>query len=337
MSDHPTPEGIMQLGLGFWGSKAFLTAVELDLFTRLAKEPGDADALTKRLGLHGRGARDFYDALVAMGMLERDDQGVYRNTPETGLFLDRTKPGYVGGMLEMCNVRLYEFWGSLKTALKTGEPQNESKVGEDVFGKIYADPDRLRVFLQAMTGISMGAARSLAANGLWKEYTTAVDIGAAQGCVPVEVARANDHISGGGFDLPPVRPVFEDYVASFKLQDRLKFHDGDFFKQDLPSADVLVMGHILHDWDLEQKKTLLQKAHKALPDGGSLVVYETLIDDDRRKNVLGLLMSLNMLIETQGGFDYTGADCRKWMKEIGFRESRVEHLAGPDSMVVGVK
>ena len=164
-----------------------------------------------------------------------------------------------------------------------------------------------------------------------------IDIGTAQGCIPVAVALANGHISGGGFDLPPVRPVFEEYVNSFDLKERIAFHEGDFFKQDLPSADVLVMGHILHDWDLDQKKTLLAKAHKALPKGGSLVVYEAMIDDDRRRNVLGLLMSLNMLIETTGGFDYTGADCQGWMKDAGFRETRVEHLAGPDSMVVGVK
>jgi hypothetical protein len=100
---------------------------------------------------------------------------------------------------------------------------------------------------------------------------------------------------------------------------------------------VLVMGHILHDWDLGQKKGLIAKAYAALPAGGALLVYEALIDDERRQNAFGLLMSLNMLIETPGGFDYTGADCRGWMREAGFRDTRVEHLVGPDSMVVGVK
>ena len=105
----------------------------------------------------------------------------------------------------------------------------------------------------------------------------------------------------------------------------------------IPRADVLVMGHILHDWAVDTERMLLRKAYDALPAGGSLIVYEALIDDERRRNTFGLLMSLNMLIETTGGFDYTGADCSRWMREAGFRHTRVEHLLGPDSMVVGVK
>jgi hypothetical protein len=97
------------------------------------------------------------------------------------------------------------------------------------------------------------------------------------------------------------------------------------------------MGHILHDWNLDEKRFLIRKAHEALPEGGALIVYESIIDDDRSKNAFGLLMSLNMLIETAGGFDYTGEDCMHWMREVGFRETRVEHLVGPDSMVVGIK
>ena len=164
-----------------------------------------------------------------------------------------------------------------------------------------------------------------------------IDIGCAEGAVPVQIALAHEHITGGGFDLPPIEPIFDAYVARFGLGDRLSFTAGDFFADPLPEADVLVMGHILHDWDLDEKRLLLQKAHDALPDGGALIVYEAIIDDERRSNAFGLLMSLNMLIETPGGFDYTAADCRAWMQETGFRESYVEHLVGPDSMVVGIK
>ncbi|MGH9440169.1 MAG: methyltransferase, partial [Terriglobia bacterium] len=140
-----------------------------------------------------------------------------------------------------------------------------------------------------------------------------------------------------GFDLPEVAPIFEDYVAANSLDGRVTFAAGSFFQIPLPRADVLMMGHILHDWDLGQKKLLIRKAYEALPPGGACVVYDSIIDDDRSKNAFGLLMSLNMLIETPGGFDYTGADCIGWMKEAGFREIQVEHLTGPDSMVTGVK
>jgi hypothetical protein len=326
----------MQLGLGFWGSKALLSAVELGLFTELAKGPLDAPSLAARLGLHSRAARDFFDSLVALGMLDRNGER-YGNTPKSDLFLDRKKPSYVGGILEMANARLYPFWASLTEALRTGQPQNEAKKGENFFAKLYSDPDRLASFLRAMTGISMGAAMAIARKFPWAQYKTFVDVGAAQGALAVQVASAHSHLSGGGFDLPPVRPIFEAYVESHGLSDRLRFWPGDFFKDPLPAADVFVMGHILHDWNLEEKRKLLAEAHAALPNGGALVVYDSIIDDERRQNAFGLLMSLNMLIETPGGFDYTGAECASWMRDAGFQNTRVEHLVGPDSMVVGIK
>jgi hypothetical protein len=333
----PTPDAIMQLGGGFWGSKTLLSAVELGLFSELASVgPLDAEALRERLGLHPRSARDFFDALVALGMLEREN-GRYRNTADTDFFLDRAKPTYIGGMLEMMNARLFGFWNSLTEGLRTGEPQNEAKTGGDLFEVIYTDPELLRGFAKAMTGISAGVARVIAATFPWDRYKTVSDIGCAEGCVPAQIALAHEHIGGGGFDLPPLAPLFDEYVASLGLGDRLRFVAGDFFADELPTADVLIMGHILHDWDMDQKRLLLEKAYKALPDGGALIVYEALIDDDRRENAFGLLMSLNMLIETRGGFDYTGADCQGWMRDVGFSDTYVQHLVGPDSMVVGIK
>jgi len=336
MSNPVTPERIMQTALGFWGSKTLLSAIELGLFTELTKGPLDREQLRQRLGIHARSAQDFFDALVALGMLERTD-GRYANTPETDLFLDRAKPTYAGGMLEMANERLYGFWGSLTDALRTGLPQNEAKRGESFFGKLYSDPHRLRLFLSAMTGISLGAARAIAQKFPWAGHRTFIDIGAAQGAVPVVVALAHAHLSGGGYDLPVVGPIFDDYVAAFRLSDRLRFYPGDFFRDPLPQADVLIMGHILHDWNLEEKRMLIAKAYQALPAGGALLIHEMLIDDDRRHNVMGLLMSLNMLIETPGGFDYCGADCCGWLRDAGFRETRVESLLGVDWMVVGIK
>ncbi|MGH7257844.1 MAG: methyltransferase [Nitrospiraceae bacterium] len=331
-----TSERILNLGLGFWGSKTLLSAVELGLFTELAKGPLDANVLTKRLALHQRSARDFFDALVALGMLRRTGTR-YANTPETSLFLDRGKPSYVGGILEMCNARLYHFWGSLTKALRTGKPQNEVKTGEDFFGTLYADPKRLEGFLKAMTGISQGTARAMAGKFPWRKYRSFADVGCAQGGVAAEIALAHKHLTGEGMDLPIVRPIFEDYARARGVDKRLRFHAGDFFKDPLPKTDVLIMGHILHDWNLDEKRMLVRKVYDALPSGGALIVHEAIIDDARKKNVLGLLMSLNMLIETPGGFDFTGADCTRWMKEAGFKRTKVEKLVGPDSMVVGIK
>jgi SAM-dependent methyltransferase len=331
-----SPDGIMQLGFGFWASKTLLSAVELKVFGTLSEAGSlDAEELRDRLGLHPRSARDFFDALVALRMLDRTD-GRYSNTPETDLFLDPAKPTYVGGVLEMSNARLYTFWGSLTEGLRTGQPQSEVKTGGDFFETLYADPEKLAQFTGAMTGLSRAAGDAIAAKFPWRDYGSVIDIGCAQGAVPAAIAAAHNHLSGGGFDLPPVEPIFNAYVAQFGLADRLRFTPGNFFADPLPSADVLIMGHILHDWELDQKRLLLQKAYDALPTGGSLIVYEAIIDDDRRHNAFGLLMSLNMLIEGLG-FDFTGADCRGWMADVGFSKSYVDHLVGPDSMVVGIK
>lgn len=279
-----SPNAIMQLGTAYWGSKTLLSAVELKLFGLLSESgPLSADELRERLGLHRRSARDFFDALVALRMLSRDD-GRYSNTPETDLFLDPAKPTYVGGMLEMGSTRLYGFWGSLTEGLITGQPQSEVKTGGDFFENLYSDPEKLAGFTAAMSGLSRAAGEAIATKFPWRDYGSMIDIGCAQGAVPVAIAQAHDHLTGAGFDLPPVEPIFNSYVAKCGLAERLTFTAGNFFTDPLPHADVLIMGHILHDWDLDQKRQLLQKAFDALPAGGALIVHEAIIDDDRREN-----------------------------------------------------
>jgi hypothetical protein len=337
VGDQPTPEHIMQIGLGFWASKTLLSAVEMGVFSELAKRPEGLEELTGRLGLHPRSARDFLDALVALGFLERGD-GKYSNTQDTDLFLDKRKPSYIGGILEMCNHRSYGHRNHLTEGLRTGLPQNELKGGgAPEFETIYADPARLKEFLKAMTGVSRGANLAIAAKFPWAQYKTVVDAGPAQGDLLTQVLLKNQHLIGVGFDLAEVGPIFEEYVEAHGLTSRLRFQAGSFFTDALPTADVIMTGHILHDWDLEQKRMLIGKAYDALPVGGALLVYDAMIDDDRSKNAFGLMMSLHMMVETYGGFDYTGADCKGWMREAGFKETRVEHLVGPDSMVVGIK
>ncbi len=336
MNEHPTPESILQVGLGFWSAKVLLSAVEMGLFTDLAKGPQSLESIQGRLGLHARSARDFLDALTALGFLTRAG-GEYSNTAATDLFLDKNKTSYVGGMLEMANSRLYSHWSHLTEALRTGRPQNETYEGASTFEALYADPARLKTFLKAMTGGSHGANLAMAAKFPWARYKTFVDVGTAQGDLATQIALANPHLTGIGFDLAEVGPIFEEYVEKNAVGDRLQFVAGSFFEQPLPQADVVLMGHILHDWGMDDKRMLIRKAFDAVPEGGALIVYEAIIDDDRSKNAFGLMMSLNMLIETPAGFDYTGADCQGWMKEAGFRETRVEHLVGPDSMVIGIR
>lgn len=328
--------GSCKPGSVFGASKTLLSAVELGVFTGLAERGKDLTTLIRDHGLHPRAARDFFDALVALDFLERHE-GVYTNTYETSIYLDRNKPSYLGGMLEMANARLFRFWNDLTIGLRTGEPQNETKVGGDLFGELYADPARLASFLWAMTGLSHTANQAIARTLPWNDYATFADVGTAQGDLAVQIALAQPQLSGVGFDLDVVRPIFEAYLAQQRVAKRVQFQPGDFFKQSLPKADVLLMGHILHEWDLPAKRLLIQKAYDALPAGGMFVVYEGLIDDAREKNAFGLLMSLNMLIETRAGFDYTAADCSGWLKDAGFRTTRIEPLPEPDSLVIAIK
>lgn len=332
----PAPDRIFELTSAYWASRTLLSAVDLGLFAALAEGPLPGEELRGRLDLHGRGTRDFFDALVALGMLDRGDDG-YRNTTETDLYLVPGKPSYLGGMLELHSSVLYQPWASLTEALRTGKDQGGYTGETDLFDALHQDSDVLVKFVTAMTAYSAGPATALANTFPWDRYQTFCDLGTAQGMVPVQLARRHQHLQGTGFDLPRVGPIFEKFVADSGLGARVSFVGGDFFTDPLPPAQVYVLGHVLHDWGLEAKRTLLRRVFDALPAGGAVIVNEMLIDDERRTNVAGLLMSLNMLVMSYDGFDYTGADCRAWMSEAGFRDSYVQHLVGPESMVVGFK
>jgi hypothetical protein len=331
-----TPDRIVELGLAFRGAKALLSAAELGVFTALAAGPLDTEPLCMKTGIEQRGARDFFDALVALGMLERDESGRYANTPETDLYLDRGKPSYIGGELQHFNAYVYPHWNSLTQALRTGQPQSGARATGH-YSALYADPAALETLAAGMSGGTLPVAKAMMAKFPWQDFRTVIDIGTAQGCLPMLIAESCAHITGGGFDLPPMKPVFDSYVQQHGLSHRLQFFGGDFLKDPLPTADVLVLGRILHNWDLATKTMLLQKVYDALPVGGALIVYERLIDDKRRTNAAGLLASLNMLIMTAGGFDFTAEDCIGWVRRAGFRELRVEPLTSDYSMVVGRK
>jgi SAM-dependent methyltransferase len=288
------------------------------------------------VGIHERGARDFLDALVALGLLSRQEDGCYANSAETDLYLDRNKPTYVGGTLESAITRIYIMWGSLTAALRTGQPQSGLSMVSN-FGALYADTTLREAFVTTMTARTLPVAKSLAARFPWANHGILIDIGGAQGCLPAEIARVHPRITGGVFDLPQLAPSFDNYVQARGLSHRLRFYPGDFFHDPLPTADVLVIGRVLHNWDLATKSMLLKEAYHALPPGGVLIVYERLIDDERRINADGLLSSLQMLLASPGGFDFTGADCVGWMREAGFRDMRVEPLTADQSMVVGIK
>ena len=329
-------ERLYSIGSAYRQAKVLLSAVELDVFSALAKAPLHAAALAAQLDIDQRGARDFFDALVALGLLNRDVHGRYQNSEATNLYLDRAKPTYLGGSFDQYNRREYGMWGLLTEALRTGRPSTEIN-GHDHFESIYHDPIRFRSFVNAMTAGSMLSARRLAEQFPWRKYRTLCDVGTAQGCLPVQIALAHPHIQAIGFDLPELKSAFDQYVKDNGLSQRLTFRAGDFFEDPLPPADVIVFGRVLHNWDLPTKKMLLKKAYAALPTGGEVISYDMLIDDERSSSTSGLLSSLNMLLWTSAGFGYSGSDCADWMREAGFDDMRIEPLVGGNSMIIGMK
>ncbi len=335
------PSHIMQVGMGFWPSKTVLSAVELELFTRLGDESMSGEEIGEQLGLHPRGIYDFLDTLVALKFLERDGEGSdgrYRNTAESAAFLDKRSPAYMGGILEMANARLYPFWGDLTEALQTGKPQNEIKqTGKPMFDELYSDPARLEQFMSAMQGVSLGNFQALAEKFDFSKYKTMCDVGGATGVLCTTVAARHPHLQCTSYDLPVVVPIAERAIAAAGLSDRVTAASGDFFAEPLPSADVITMGLILHDWNLDRKMHLIRSAYDALPEGGVFIVIENLIDDARRENAFGLMMSLNMLIEFGDAFDFTGSDFAGWCREVGFRDVEILPLTGPASAGIAYK
>jgi len=335
------PSSILQTAFGFWNSKVLLTAVELGVFSRLAGRRLTGSELGAELKFHPRANADFFDALVAMKFLDRESNGPqakYFNTPEGALFLDEASPRYIGGILTMLNARLFRFWNDLPEALRTGRPQNEIKHGKKgMFEELYGDLPRLEQFMGAMTGLSRINFEAFADKFDFSKFRTLCDVGGATGLLSIEVAKKHPHLKCISFDLPAVEPVAKRHIAAAGLSARIGTASGDFFKDQLPRADLITMGMILHDWNLEKKMHLIRSAYDALPPGGALVAIEALIDDDRRENIQGLLMSLNMLIEFGDAFDYTGADFRKWCGEVGFKRFEIIHLAGPSSAAVAYK
>lgn len=341
MSNALDPSRILETGFGFWSSKVLLTAIELEVFTQLDNKSMSGVTLGDILGLHPRAIWDFFDTLVALKFLDRQGTGkqaLYKNTISTDFFLNKNKPSYIGGILEMSNRRSYKYWDDLETALKTGQPQNEIKhIQRSLFDVLYENPPQLEQFMNAMRSASMANFQAFTKKFDFNGYQTLCDVGGATGLLSCLVTKQHPHMLCTTFDLPVIEPIARKWIGKEQLTDSVRVLSGDFFKQSLPEADIITMGMVLHDWNLEKKKHLIRLAYDALPDNGVFIAIENLIDNDRRENAFGLMMSLNMLIELGDAFDFTDEDFRSWCQEAGFRRFQVLHLAGPCSAAIAYK
>ncbi|HKT03962.1 MAG TPA: methyltransferase [Rugosimonospora sp.] len=325
---------VKRLANGFCTAKILLTGAELGLFETLAAGPATESEIVARLGLNGRGLRDFLGSLVALGLLLRSGEQ-YANTEIADRFLARAGGEYLGGFLHRADAMLYPVWGRLGDALRTGEPQ-VADAGDGSFGHMIADPARLRQFLGMMDAMNGPVAGLLADAFDWSQYRSFADIGGARGNLAARLVTARPHLSATVFDLPEMAEPFAEHMDRHGTAASVLFTGGDFFADPLPSADVLIFGHVLHDWSAAQNAALLANAYESVPVGGAVLVYDAMLDPDV-PDLARMLVSLNMLLVTARGAEYPVADCRDWYRLAGFTDVTARPLGANDTLVIGYR
>ncbi len=323
---------VMQLGMGFCGAQVLLTANDLGLFDILAEGPASGTELRDRLRLSSRSAGHFLQALVRLGMIEVAD-GEYRNSELAGQHLVRGRPAYMGGFLTRARRVLYPAWGRLGDMLRTGEPQADSHSGGDLFGSLYEQQDNMLTFLDMMDAVTSVIGPELADALDWEQYRTVVDIGGARGNLLAYLLKAQPHLTATVFDLPQMRRPFRDYMASVGSPETIRFHAGDFFRDELPAADVVIFGHVLEDWAPEQRQALLNRAYAAVRPGGAVIIYDPMLDE-RLNYVANVMASLSLMLMTHGGCQYSLDECAAWLRKAGFGDISSRPLASNDMLVV---
>ncbi|MEK6482040.1 methyltransferase [Catalinimonas sp. 4WD22] len=338
-----TPERIMQIATGFCSSKILMSAVNFGLFTLLTeKKSMSARQIKLQLNFKctDRQLYDYLDALLGMGFLQREgvlSSAIYYNSTETDRFLDKNKPLYMGTYIELLNDRLNGFWDHFEEGLLTGQSPVNFQNEHYFFEEIQQDPVRLKGFVNAMNGMQMGNFEAFASKFDFSGYTTLTDAGGCGGLLCLTVARQHPHMHCISFDLPALQPIARFSIQEAGLEERVNAVSGDFFVDPLPEAEVVVMCNILHKWDEKKKLELMKAAYEALPPGGALVAIENIIDSERKNNVFGLMVSLNILFEAESGFDYTFWDFQQWANHTGFSSAEIIPLAGADSAVIAYK
>ena len=304
---------ILSLNSAYTGAKILHSAVEVGLFEFLADGGSTLDGIVDGLELHRGTALDFLDALAGLGLLTRED-GAYRNSAAAEEFLVPSRPLYLGGSVLSHSEVHYGAWAGLTSALRDGRAN--SGVVAAGFTLAYDEPERLRKFLEHMDSFNRFVADGLDTCVDWKDHGTFLDLGGARGNIAAHLVRTHRHLRGTVFDLAPVEAHFDEHMAAMGTADRVGFHSGDFFTDPIPRADVVIIGHTLHDWGEEQRRRIVERAAEAVSPGGALVVYDAMIDDDRA-DPDALLQSLRCRMVREGGSEYTVEQCRSWVESAG--------------------
>ncbi|MBI4337928.1 MAG: methyltransferase domain-containing protein [Chloroflexi bacterium] len=335
----PSPDRIQEMMQGFWVSRALFTGVELGVFDQLSHSPASAEVLAYRLRLHPRALERLLNALVALGLLSKE-QGRYRNAPEAEAYLVKDRPTYIGGQVEHLASLHWRLWEHLPDAVKNNAPQVRHVLGPgfDILQNLYADPQRLRAFVQGMHNLTMPAAHEIMDNFDCSPFRCLMDVGGGSGALGIAAVKRHPHLKAIVLELPAVCPIAQDYIAQQGVGDRVRVQAGDFFKgETLPrEADVIALGWVLHDWPPRQAQAILANCYEALQPGGAILVCEKLLDEDKTGPPITALMNLHALVST-GGEEHTASEYQAWMVEAGFHNMEVRRLTGNRDIVIGWK
>ncbi|MER5256813.1 methyltransferase [Streptomyces sp. NPDC002855] len=352
---------LLGMAKGFASSQLILTAVRLEVFTELGSGPLSGAELRRRLELHPRGAQAFLDALVSHGLLERTGD-MYANTPVAARHLDaQHTETYLGGYLGL-NGGLYWLWPQLETSLRTGRPCTGFTAGGD--GEWGAEeggseqgggqPDAAQqdggadgqegplewsaVYVDAMAVFARAAAPVISRSLDWSRYESFVDVGGSNGTLAFELLRLQPHLRGTCVDLPALKEQFDTMAVRAGAGDKVAFQGGDFFEEPLPETDVVIMGRILHNWSEDERLRLLRRAFDALRPGGTLLVFDQLTDESRQHSRESSLASLDQLLFSESGSEYTFGELSGWLGACGFRAPSVQLMdGGPEMLALAVK
>jgi ubiquinone/menaquinone biosynthesis C-methylase UbiE len=330
----------MEILSGFWVFKTLAAADELGLFDQIARRKGVTSAtLAEALGIAPRPAEMLLTGCAALGLLEKR-RGAYHNTPLAETYLVRGEPYYFGGMLAMANQRLYPAWGRLSDAIRRNAPTSWDPAKQaNLFEG--SDPAMLAHFWEGMHSVSSSTGAALARAVDFKPFTRVLDVGGGSGAIDIQLCTRHRHLRATVYDLPHVVEIAATKIAAAGLSDRVGTAAGNFFTDPAYPAghDAIVMSLIMHDWSEADDRRILEKCYAALPRGGAVIICELLVNDEKTGPVPGAMMSLNMLVETEGGRNYTGAEYTRWLKDIGFRRIRTVRFAAPgaDAAVIGFK
>jgi hypothetical protein len=334
-----SPVPLVQLTTGFWAFKTLAAAHELDLFSRLSGTTGvTVGELADVLGIEERPAEMLLTGCAALGLLVKCS-GRYINSPLAEEFLVRGKPYYFGGWVQMLDQRLYPGWGRLTEAIRTNRPttwdpgrQSSLFDGED--------PQLLAVFWEAMHSLSTLTARALGQAVDLSGVRRLLDVGGGSAAYGIELCRRYPNLTATVYDLPKVADIAAGKIQEAGLSGRIGAVAGDFFADPaLPGGhDTILLSMILHDWAEDRCRAILEKCWAALPSGGQVIIAELLVNDERTGPPPAALMSLNMLVETEGR-NYTPAEYSRWLDDVGFPEVRTVwfEAAGASGVVIGRK